>query len=275
MALPKNLRSGLVLESTTNDSDYLLGGSQVPALPVLKKTYDVQYNQNEIDKCSCFLLSFVGAASDQTGYRFSKADISEMFQALKDEGKFIPGVGGRFADGADAVRRWWNSKNPLRPMTTFRMEYGTSGFASAVVAGYSVVTGISVDQEFVKDSQDDGKVNGVSFEKKWNHAVRSRGAEIVDNYLGVLKRNVYSLAKPEELLKNGNVIVPCFGLVVQDKAIFPDVPSGSDFFEAAKFAFENGLTARKEGENFEPNRPISRGEAYALALRLSKLKPAA
>jgi len=84
---------------------------------------------------------------------------------------------------------------------------GSKEYYAALSYGYSLVCGYRGNKAYNDDKDLDGRVTGISFPNPtYGHCIRkiqNGGIKIIDNYIGVVPHNIYTLDFPQELQHNG------------------------------------------------------------------------
>ena len=162
----------------------------------------VRGSQNMIDAFLCYLAAPALACAD--AYRpeeilkaypdfkaMFKAAVIKEFEAQKADGRYNPGFGGLFSDGADGARKnIWNATFPVLPVATYRTQVGSPKFNAAVALGWAPFLGRYACAADVQDIMEDGRLDNPPTGVKWGHGLRygrdldtdfSKG-EFIDQY---------------------------------------------------------------------------------------------
>jgi hypothetical protein len=110
--------------------------------------------------------------------------IQSGWDALKRDGKFVPGVGGRMADGVDYARRAYNAAYPNQQVASYRVEIASLPFWRAVARGWAPCVGRYASKADIADISSDGSLDAnVAGAGKFGHLFRVEyGPAGIDNY---------------------------------------------------------------------------------------------
>jgi hypothetical protein len=168
------LAGSLLTPETVNPTDYPIQETDISKIVHRGLRPHIQLHQLDLSpngSVSCFYTAAFKIVSDV--YDLTPDERKTAYQAFKDgwakmvaDGKVVPGLGGRFADGIDGARRAWNSAFPEKQVHTYRgllPRFDVDSrlhlhFYRAMFNGWMVMFGGYVGKDFTYDLLD-GTIN--------------------------------------------------------------------------------------------------------------------
>lgn len=229
------------------------------------KLNDIVYQKNQArDKrygYTCTITSAILAICDLFDYEMGDKELNEVCDLAISQG-LDPKTGWSFYQAVDCARKYWNGKQPAHmAVVSFRIDYGSKEYYTALSYGYSLVCGYQGNSEYNRD-KDDGVVIGKEFpHPTYGHCIRkfqNTGIKVIDNYAGVAKFNIYELEDPDALQKNG-VFYPSHYVFLRAEDL---TQSERDRLQGKTLGFWNGD---------RENQVASRSECAIMCVRAMKL----
>lgn len=177
------LAGSLLSPDTVNPTDFPLADC-----PVRTKRSRTEFDQLKLDPCACFYVAAICAAFDVYERRGDSVMqvILSGWEALKRDGKFIPGFGGRMADGVDYARRAYNAAYPNQQVASYRVDIDSLPFWRALARGWAPCIGRYASKSDIADIAADGSLDAnVAGAGKFGHLFRVQAGPVgIDNYPG-------------------------------------------------------------------------------------------
>lgn len=261
-----------------DNHDYIMGWEsdlskkiELQAIPAYY--YFSEWNQKEINNSSCVIHWMLWALWRTVNEDFTENRL-ELLNLAKEQWLFQEWYWMYFNDWCDLVRKWWNNNNPDKKVITFRLQYWTEDFNTALENWYRLAWWYKRSQSYIEDWQD-WVVDWDSFnDTSWWHCVSIQKwtnwyqVEEINSYKWVLKVNRYNIAHLDKLVDklwwNEFYI---FITINQMTEIFKDVTSDMPWSEAVKFLKDNEIIKGYSDWTFAPNQPISRLEVAIMLQR--------
>jgi len=166
-----------------------------------EKSGQIQYNQKEVHKNSCFLHWPMWAISDLTWYEFTLEERKHLVsEAWKTEWA-SPEYWGYFNEACKFIVKWWNENKASKEQWISYYRIWKQDREKALNKGYSIVIWYYTNRWFSKDKQDDWVINN-SVEHEWKNnwhcvrwwrLVRVENTLMIDNYKWVVDHNIVEI----------------------------------------------------------------------------------
>lgn len=168
------LAGSLLTPDTVNPTDYPIQDTDINKIGNRGLRSHIQLDQRDLSPyggVSCFYAAAFKMVADT--YELTPDEKKVAYQAFKDgwakiveEGKVVPGIGGRFSDGVDGARRCWNAAFPAKKVRTYRgllPRFDVDSnlhqhFYRAMFQGWMVMFGGYIGKDFSSDLLD-GTIN--------------------------------------------------------------------------------------------------------------------
>lgn len=140
------------------------------------KQDDIIYQKNQArDKryrYTCTITSSILAICDLWDYSMPVEELNRVCERAISEGLSIT-EGWSFWQAVDSARKYWNETYPDKRVMSFRINYGSREYFSALSYGYSLVCGYQGNNAYNDDRRQDGIVSGKSFkDPTYGHCIR-------------------------------------------------------------------------------------------------------
>jgi len=265
-------------EQTISENDFLLWNIEEKTLNdylANTKEDDPQhfYNQWALTRTrnGCTLFWSFWAVSDLTWYKFTQKEILEIHDIAEAKYKWKEANWGWIYKWVDCVRDYWNAKNPSKELVSFRVDLKSSKDLDIIKKLYNakktLVIWYRTTIEHYRDSQDNWILDSKAFistwaKQTWWHCVRYNHSQNIDNYEGRKKFNSYENNQLVWLAKEWTYFPSAYVYFYKEEfeSIFKDVQEWAAFFNAIKWAKENGITKWYDDWTFRPSQSISRWE---------------
>jgi len=250
------------------------------------KLEPIEYNQKLIWNYCCTIMAAIWCISDLTRYNYKRNELKEIWRKAIDLWA-DPYQGWYFYKAVDLVRKEWNDINNDK-LSTYRIKLLWEDLMSILNSWHSVMCWYNGNSNYNKDKNDDWVLGWTKFWRTtYSHAVRirkkfstklSQGVnnlftiQVIDNYTGLVKFNIYTLKYFKELIQNW-VFFEYWYLFFNQKhnMIFKDVDEGQPFAKAIKKAKHKWIVKWFQDWSFKPNDWLTRGQFMWILDRLGLL----
>jgi hypothetical protein len=200
------------LDPTVSDEDFRLWAANDVLVMIREraKPDDIVYEKNQARNpryyYTCTITSAILSICDLWNEDLTDKELDDVCEEAISKG-LDPKEWWSFYEAVNCARNYWNRTRPTKKVVSFRTDYGTKEYFTALSFGYTLVCWYKGNAAYNADKDADGVLEGTTFPNwTYGHCIRkmqNSGIIVIDNYSGVHKYNRYTLENPDDLQKNG------------------------------------------------------------------------